>query len=147
MRLIQLSVFSPKECQEASLDILKAQSPAISSLCTHGASSAAHRDMIPGTQKTGFCQGEGPSSQLCMGRLAALQDISHTDTPSLPGRGSELRSFGHLLTAANHKQPAPEEGHNQYTIESIGFFSLILFKLGVWEEMWACWLKLYVLDQ
>lgn len=148
MRLIQLSVFSPKECQEGITGHSESSVP-----CHF--LSAYTWDILSCTQRydtwhpeNRFLPRRGAKlSELCMGRLAALQDISHTDTPSLPGRGSELRSFGHLLTAAKHKQPAPEEGHNQYTIESIGFFSLILCKLGVWEEIWACWLKLYVLDQ
>lgn len=62
-----LCIFPPKNVKKASLDILKAQSPALSSLHTHGASSTAHRDMIPGTQKTGFCQGEGQALRTVYG--------------------------------------------------------------------------------
>lgn len=140
-----LCIFPPKNVKKASLDILKAQSPAISSLHTHGASSAAHRDMIPATQKTGFCQGEGPSS--VYGETCCPPGYQPHTFPLFLCRGSELRSFRYLLAAANHEQLAPEEGSDQYTIQSIGFFSLILFHLGVWEEVWACWLKLYILDQ
>lgn len=79
-----LCIFPPKNVKKASLDILKAQSPAISSLHTHEASSAAHRDMIPATQKTGFCQVEGPSSQNCVWGDLLPSRISATHTPSLP---------------------------------------------------------------
>lgn len=148
MRLILFSVFSPKECQEDITGHSESSVPChFLSAYAWGILSCPQRHDTWHPENKFLPERGAKLSELCMGRLAALQGISHTETPSLPGRGSELRNFGSLLTAANHKQPAPEEGNYQYTIESVGFFSLILFSLGVWEEIWTCWLKLYVLDQ
>lgn len=107
MTLILLSVFSPKNVKKALLDILKAQSPAISSFHTHGASSAAHGDLIDTCHlEKGFCQCMRPSSQNWVWGDLLPSRISATWTlPLSPCRGSELRSFGYLLAAANPKQP------------------------------------------